>query len=490
MESKGIRTRVLTPSKNPQATNLKDCENVDPNTRSPLLKQSKSPVTKSATKFNRSASKNPKPVILPSPRNKLRERRFVVVKRNSKKENVKPNITCKCEDTLGGNSKRCLCAAYESLRVSQEEFFKQGNINDNQLDSEVLNVDREDRELDKVESSNEDLIQDTTELVPEEMGLKRRREKVLEEARTSVPETGSGSVRHLVKAFERLLTIPKSENSDQKKDENEQDEKKKAIRWALPGMQQPDVPLQLSSSSFCPSDFMVTSESLGLDSRVSSSLNSIQGSFMSNRFSGGSRRSRRNSSGSHGALGGSKWKKKRQLKLTRQQPFNLRTEQRGRCKEEALTKKLQEMKIEEEKLRIPVAQGLPWTTDEPQCLVKPPVKESTIPVDLKLHSDIRAVERAEFDNQVTEKTNLIEQYKMEKQKQQKLEEEEEIKRIRKELVPRAQPLPYFDRPFVPRRSTRQPTIPKEPKFHLASPKHNHHHKRIKSCSSCNNINAV
>jgi len=30
-------------------------------------------------------------------------------------------------------------------------------------------------------------------------------------------------------------------------------------------------------------------------------------------------------------------------------------------------------------------------------------------------------------------------------------EEEEVKRLRKELVPKAQPMPYFDRPFVPRR---------------------------------------
>lgn len=29
-------------------------------------------------------------------------------------------------------------------------------------------------------------------------------------------------------------------------------------------------------------------------------------------------------------------------------------------------KKLQEMMTEEEKQRIPVAQGLPWTTDEPE----------------------------------------------------------------------------------------------------------------------------
>ena len=41
----------------------------------------------------------------------------------------------------------------------------------------------------------------------------------------------------------------------------------------------------------------------------------------------------------------------------------------------------------------------------PWCLlsqypIKPPIKESTRPVDLKLHTDVRAVERAEFDHQV------------------------------------------------------------------------------------------
>lgn len=32
-------------------------------------------------------------------------------------------------------------------------------------------------------------------------------------------------------------------------------------------------------------------------------------------------------------------------------------------------KKVEEMILEQEKMRIPVAQGLPWTTDEPE--VKP-----------------------------------------------------------------------------------------------------------------------
>ncbi|RXI03677.1 hypothetical protein DVH24_004329 [Malus domestica] len=50
------------------------------------------------------------------------------------------------------------------------------------------------------------------------------------------------------------------------------------------------------------------------------------------------------------------------------------------------------------------------------CLLKPLVKEITIPTDLKLHSDMRAIERVEFDHQVVEKMSLFEQYKMERER--------------------------------------------------------------------------
>ncbi|KAM1358162.1 hypothetical protein ACFX15_044459 [Malus domestica] len=174
---------------------------------------------------------------------------------------------------------------------------------------------------------------------------------------------------------------------------------------------------------------------------------------------------------------------KLQQRATSAKPFKLRTEERGRQKEEEFVKKLQEMMMEEKRQRIPIAQGLPWTTDEPECLLKPPVKEITIPTDLKLHSDMRAVERAEFDHQVAEKMSLFEQYKMERERLQKLAEEEEIRRLRKELVPKAQPMPYFDRPFIPRRSMKHPTIPKEPKFHVPQ------NKKIKCCLSWNDMSS-
>ncbi|KAI9074207.1 hypothetical protein K1719_043831 [Acacia pycnantha] len=59
-------------------------------------------------------------------------------------------------------------------------------------------------------------------------------------------------------------------------------------------------------------------------------------------------------------------RKKKHIKAASQKPFKLRTEQRGKLKEEEFIKKLQEGMIEEEKERIPIGQGLPWTTDEPE----------------------------------------------------------------------------------------------------------------------------
>ncbi|CAB4274836.1 unnamed protein product [Prunus armeniaca] len=492
MDLVGKKAGSVTPVKDQHGSrskrqgNSRYAENLNPNV-SPGPKPTASPATKS-TKSQKSAPKNPNPVVH-SPRNKIRERKFVVAKKKSKKEN--PNVACKCKEK--GNSKKCLCVAYENLRASQEEFFK----NRNDESDSLKECDRAERELeeeiekglriqDGLEGSamNGSGDFDPSEIDPSgEMSsstFKRRRDKLLEEARKSVPERGK--VMHLVQAFEKLLSIPSKDLDEQKDEEEPEDNGKKAEKWALPGLQPPKMPeAQVLSSSFCPSDLFLTSENLGLDRRpsVSSSWDGSLGS-VSSRTSNGGRRSRRNSSESSSTMGGRTWKKK-QLRATSLKPFKLRTEERGRQKEEDFMKKIQEMMIEEERQRIPIAQGLPWTTDEPECLMKPPVKDITIPTDLKLYSDMRAVERAEFDHQVAEKMNLFEQYKMERERLQKLAEEEEIRRLRKELVPKAQPMPYFDRPFIPRRSMKHPTIPKEPKFHVPQ------QKKIKSCLSWNDI---
>ncbi|KAK4426222.1 F-box/LRR-repeat protein 25 [Sesamum alatum] len=494
---------VVTPTKEKAASNRlkliergKFTENVNPNVSSPGLKFCHSPsIGKSANSAKKSASRKPNAnqVATPSPKKKIRERKFVIAKKKWRKEDVDSSAAAvACEKCRKANGKsKCLCMAYESLRASQEEFFKNRSEIDEEVDIDKVRECEDGPEKDGTKVNR--IVQnpgianegqkDENDALPEingengELGLKRSRDRLLEEARQSVPEPGSGRVMHLVKAFEKLRMMPKSVDSEEKEAEEMEDDKK-GMKWALPGLQQPSKApeTRVSYSSLCPSDFFLTSESLGLDSCRSFSLESSKGSF-STRASAGGRKSRRSSSESSGTLTRRHGKRKQQ-KPTSQKPFMLRTEQRGRYKEEEFTKKLQQMMEEQEKLRIPIAQGLPWTTDQPECLVKPPVKENTRPADLVLHSDSRALERAEFDDQVAKKMNLIEQYRMEREREQKLTEEEEIRRLRKELVPKAQPMPYFDRrPFIPRRSAKQPTMPKQPKFQLPQ------HKKVKCFES-------
>ncbi|KAG4114914.1 hypothetical protein ERO13_D12G085300v2 [Gossypium hirsutum] len=297
-------------SKTPKGS--KFSENSNPN-----ISGSTSPITKSS-KSQKYSSKNP---VIYSPSNKLRERKFVVAKKNSKKVRSNSNpttvgINCKCKEKLGGNSKKCLCVAYENLRASQEEFFR------NKAETEAEEEGKETRDL--IENLREGYGSDNQEIEnlsqPGSSTIKRRRDKLMEEARNSVPECGK--VLHLVKAFERLLSIPDSKESDKeeddekepKEDKNDDDNnRKKPLKWALPGLQTINLTevdaenedetkdssssSSSSSPSFCPSDFILTAENLGLDPcfSVSSSWDSSQGSI-SSRTSNGGRRSRRNSS--------------------------------------------------------------------------------------------------------------------------------------------------------------------------------------------------
>ncbi|XP_019185577.1 PREDICTED: uncharacterized protein LOC109180444 isoform X2 [Ipomoea nil] len=447
-------------------------ENFDPNVANPGLKVSGSPsIRKSAIKTKRMASKSPRvnpapvaspsaqksgskfhalvasppaqksasksfslnltPTASPSPHKMIRQRKFVVAKRSLKREIAAVPVAC-CKCNKGSGEDKCFCVAFESLRSSQDEFLKnrQAIVDGTEIES------KEEEEQNKklvIQDANSDLGKvGSDNCFPEKQGSD---EGVLKEARaTKVAEPNSGRVLHLVKAFEKLLSPAKEE-----KDERTV----VVVGDGEDGMKSASP----AKAPFSPPEFLLTCESLGLDSRCSSSPNSSQGRRAS---SASDRRSRRKSVESDG--GTLARRKRRQLRTTSsREPFKLRTEQRGKCKEEKLSMKVKEMMEEEEKRRIPIAQGLPWTTDEPERLVKPPVRERTRAVDLVLHSDVRAVERAEFDHQVAEKLNLIEQYKAERERQQKLAEEEEIRRLRKELVPKAQPMPYFDKPFIPQR---------------------------------------
>ncbi|KAL9230625.1 hypothetical protein vseg_005953 [Gypsophila vaccaria] len=107
-------------------------------------------------------------------------------------------------------------------------------------------------------------------------------------------------------------------------------------------------------------------------------------------------------------------------------------------------------------------------------------KEHTKPKEIKLHTQQRAAKRASFNHFVATKLYFMEKQKQQEEKLQKMLEEEEIKHMRKEMVPKAQLMPYFDRPFFPQRSDMPLTIPREPSLHMLS-------HRCWRCTSCNEL---
>ncbi|KAJ4902267.1 TPX2 protein [Raphanus sativus] len=91
-------------------------------------------------------------------------------------------------------------------------------------------------------------------------------------------------------------------------------------------------------------------------------------------------------------------------------------------------------------------------------------KENKKPLEFKLHSGERAVKRAMFNYSVATNYYITKLQKKQEDKLQKMIEEEDIRMLRKEMVPKARLMPFFDRPFLPQRSSIPLTMPKEPSF--------------------------
>ncbi|XP_021295315.1 protein TPX2 isoform X1 [Herrania umbratica] len=206
-------------------------------------------------------------------------------------------------------------------------------------------------------------------------------------------------------------------------------------------------------------------------------------------------------------------------------PFHLQTEERGAEKERKLVMEIIEKRYEEERARVPKANPYPYTTDYPvippkpeskhctkpepfqlESLVRheeemqremeekkkkekeeaqmrifkaqPIVKEDPIPVpekvrkpltqvqEFNLHVDHRAVDRAEFDQKIKEKEMMYKRYREESEAARMIEEEKALKQLRRTMVPHARPLPKFDHPFCPQKSSKEITKPKSPSLRV------------------------
>ncbi|KAI3439860.1 uncharacterized protein J3R85_004271 [Psidium guajava] len=207
-------------------------------------------------------------------------------------------------------------------------------------------------------------------------------------------------------------------------------------------------------------------------------------------------------------------------------PFHLHTEERGAEKERKFVTELTQKKLEEERARIPKANPYPYTTDYPVIPPKPEPKHYTEPEpfqleslvrheeemqreleerkrkakeeaqmrifkarpilkdrdpiplpekvrkpltqvqEFNLHVDHRAVDRAEFDQKIKEKEAMYKRYREESEAAKMIEEERALKQLRRTLVPHARPIPKFDHPFCPQKSSKETTKAKSPNLRV------------------------
>lgn len=203
-----------------------------------------------------------------------------------------------------------------------------------------------------------------------------------------------------------------------------------------------------------------------------------------------------------------------QGRITAPSPFNLKTEERGMEKERRLQEQVVAEEARRRSLRNPRAQPLPATTDMPQVVRRPQVPLPTVPEpfeleslkrhkeevrrleserrlaarqeaaahefhalpnlsnvappmvpeksrkpltqiwDKQLRSEVRAVERTQFDKQLEEKHMANAQQRAVLEARRKNEEEKEIRKLRRQMVPKALPVPEFIHNKRPRRSAR------------------------------------
>nr|GLL45448.1 protein TPX2 isoform X2 [Ipomoea trifida] len=86
--------------------------------------------------------------------------------------------------------------------------------------------------------------------------------------------------------------------------------------------------------------------------------------------------------------------------------------------------------------------------------------------EFNLHVEHRAVDRAKFDEKIKEKEMVYKRYREEAEAEKMMEEEKALKQLRRTLVPHARPVPKFDQPFLPQKSSKQATRAKSPRLQL------------------------
>ncbi|PHT37422.1 Protein TPX2 [Capsicum baccatum] len=155
-------------------------------------------------------------------------------------------------------------------------------------------------------------------------------------------------------------------------------------------------------------------------------------------------------------------------KCTKPEPFQL--ESLVKHEQETWRHMEERRRMEEEEAKMRNFKAQPVLTEDPI-----PVPEKVrIPLtevqDFKLRVDNRSLDRAEFDKKIKQKEMMHKRYIEETESARMIEEDKALKQLRRTLVPHARPVPKFDHPFLPQKSSKQVTKPRSPKLQIVKRK--------------------
>ncbi|KAG6383195.1 hypothetical protein SASPL_157060 [Salvia splendens] len=149
---------------------------------------------------------------------------------------------------------------------------------------------------------------------------------------------------------------------------------------------------------------------------------------------------------------------------TKPEPFEL--ESLARHEQEMQREMEERMRMEMEEAERRRFKAHPILKEDPMPLPEKDRKPLTEVQGFNLHLVNRAVERAEFDKKIKETEMVYKRYREETEAARMMEEEKALKQLRRTMVPHARPVPKFNHPFLPQKSTKDTTKPKSPKLRV------------------------
>ncbi|KAJ2744741.1 hypothetical protein GGI20_002710 [Coemansia sp. BCRC 34301] len=159
-------------------------------------------------------------------------------------------------------------------------------------------------------------------------------------------------------------------------------------------------------------------------------------------------------------------KPKRQAVELHVSPFHLQTDTRGEAYQRRLRERLEELE-ERKRLRMEFkARPIPQSIDHP-FVPQPSAIPLTAIEEILLRTELRSEERRAYDEDRMERERIREDVLARKRLEEERREEEEIKRLRKILVHKAQPVRHYKQ-LVIKPSDRPLTVPKTPQWNVRS----------------------